>query len=61
MFSYWVYATLYDYDNEDQADPYWETDQMVQTFSDTYKNNFDHGWKVTVYELILWGLAHDQP
>ena len=34
---------------------------MAQQFNDHYKNNFDHGWKVTVDEHILWGWASDQP
>ena len=61
MFSYWTYATLDDGDNEDQAGPYWATDQMVQPFNDHYKNNFEHRWKVTVYGRIFWGWARDQP
>ena len=42
-FLIWTYSTLDDGDNEDQADPYWEKDQMVQQFNDHYKNNFEHG------------------
>ena len=61
LFSFCEYAALDDGNNEDQADPYWETDQMVQRFNDHYNINFDHGWKVTVYELIFWGWARDQP
>ena len=34
---------------------------MAQQFNDHYKNNFDHGWKVTVDERIFWGWARDQP
>ena len=43
MFSYWTYAILDDGDNENQADPYWATDQMAQQFNDHYKNNFETG------------------
>ena len=52
LFSYWKYATLDDGDNEDQSDPYWETDQILQRFNDHYKNKFEHRWKVTVDERI---------
>ena len=34
---------------------------MLQQFNDHYKNNFEHGWKVTVDERILWGWERDQP
>ena len=34
---------------------------MLQRFNDHYKNNFEHGWKVTVDERIFWGWARDQP
>ena len=34
---------------------------MVQRFNRHYKNNFDHGCKVTVDEKIFWYWAHDQP
>ena len=43
-----TYSTLDDGDNEDQAEPYWATDQMVQLFNDYYKNIFENGWKVTI-------------
>ena len=61
LFSYWIYATLYDGDNEYQEDPYWATDKMVQQFNDHYKNKFEHGWKFAVDEHILLGWARDQP
>ena len=61
MFSYWTYANLDDDDNEDQADPYWATYQMVIFFNDHYMNNFEHGWKVTFDEWIYWGWECDQP
>ena len=34
---------------------------MVQRFNYQYKNNFENGWKFTVYGRIFWGWAHDQP
>ena len=40
LFYYWTYATLDDGDNEGQAYPYWETDQIVKLFNDHYKNKF---------------------
>ena len=61
MFSFWTYATLGDGNNEDQADPYWATYQMIQLFNYHSKNNFEHGWKVTADERIFWGWARDQP
>ena len=61
LFSYWTYDTVDDGDNEDQSDPYWSTDQIVQQLNDNYKNNFEHGGKISVYEHILLGWAQDQP
>ena len=61
LFSYWKYATLDYCDNEYQADPSWATYQMTQRFNDHYKNNFEHGCKVTVDERILWGWERVQP
>ena len=43
LFAYWKYATLYDGDNKNQSDPYWETNQTVQQLNDNYKKNFEHG------------------
>ena len=33
---------------------------MVQQIHYHYNNNFDHRWRVTVDERILWGWARDQ-
>ena len=61
FFSYWTYPNLDDGDDQDQADPYWATDQMVQLFNDHYRNNFHHGWKVTIDKKIFWGWERDKP
>ena len=60
LFSYWTYATLYNGDSEDQAHLYWETYNILQLFNDHYKNNFEHGWEVSVDEWILWGCSCGQ-
>ena len=43
LFSYWIYYTLDNGDNEDQADPYWATDQMAQQFNDHCNNYLGMG------------------
>ena len=38
IFSYWIYATLDNGDNEDQSESYWATDLMVKQFNYYFKN-----------------------
>eukprot|EP00957_Ditylum_brightwellii_P163959 12482977-Ditylum_brightwellii.AAC.1 len=43
FFQHWTYAELAPDMTEDDMDPYWKTDQLIERFNDHYRRNFEHG------------------
>eukprot|EP00957_Ditylum_brightwellii_P065752 4988046-Ditylum_brightwellii.AAC.1 len=45
FFQHWAYAELAPGMTEDDMDPYWKTNQLIEHFNDHHMRNFEHRWK----------------
>eukprot|EP00957_Ditylum_brightwellii_P187400 14272227-Ditylum_brightwellii.AAC.1 len=61
LYKHLTYATVPCGANEDELDPNWATDQMVDQLNQHYCDNFNHGWKVIKDKQIFWIFMRDQP